>query len=189
MSQTFRPAKWRHLVTKMAPFGDSPQSPDFGAIWRHLFATWRHYKQIQGLRHIRESLTLYNTSLTSPPPEQGTPERAFVPETPTKQQTHPIVPQTNLTPTYLHSAAILHTASKTLSCNPDETSISISTVKTALAKCRMKRKRVNKKLGEILTPPSVLKRLKEADQERSEKANTKGKVGPVVNKRKEYRVG
>ena len=58
----------------------------------------------------------------------------------------------------------------TLSCNPDET------VKTALAKNRMKMKRVQKDSGEILTTPSVLNRLKEADQERSKKANKKGKA-------------
>ena len=49
----------------------------------------------------------------------------------------------------------------------------------------MKRKGFQKKSGVILTTPSVLKRLKEADQERSEKENTKRKVGQIVNKREE----
>ena len=30
------------LAMKMASFGDSAHSPDFGAKGRHLFATWRH---------------------------------------------------------------------------------------------------------------------------------------------------
>ena len=100
--------KWCHLAIE--PFRQI--LAPFGAIYLPRGAILNRFK-VSGIS--KKVLLSIIVALSSPPPEQGTPERASVPETSTKQHSHPLIPQTNLTPTYLHSVAILHIDSELLS--------------------------------------------------------------------------
>ena len=121
---------------------------------------------------VNSATAAHSQSPESPQRKKSCPETVTATKTPIKPSLNADM---SMTPT---SSAILDTVVKTLRCKPDET------VKAALENSLMKRKRVQKKSGEILTKPSVLARLKEADREGMRVKGKNKAEKPVVKKEK-----